>query len=454
MDEKTIESSAIWVHISTGTGAGMARWARGAARKGNRDGKTALSMVLFSAEDIADQIGNKRLISASLVLKRDAAYGDSAVSVCVAPAKVSGMDETYMGRAQCVALAKRDMHKCHITQGAAVVFPLPGATLRAMEEGAVNAFLLYQEEDGTPGYCRMSDTAKLVMYVAAAGDATAWNTPTWTRTVSAGDVISDAIRSHVADLKELEFYINMRLRLHGLEEMAAREYGSFAGWAEDVQALQEAADGFLEEEGRTVTWTEPEEGDPPAAAVIEELRGVLRGQDEGTSASAGFTATQILTSATAAYSVTSQDTWTAAETVKAGRFKSSRQWWDHGEPRTTTVWETSVCGWLFDQTPGQETTQADVEIALKASEVSRPHITLYGLIAESAPARAAYNTVFGAMVIGEADCDVGDVTRIRLTAAALNALRNGQITGAGIRYDSPYVEIAGQASLILNGGEA
>jgi len=451
METKTIESTAVWVHIGSGIGAGMARWARGAARKGNRDGKRALSAVLFDGEEISNAIGENRLISAELALRRDAAYGDGAVSVCVAPAKIGSMGETYMSREQCLALAMRQLHKCHITQGTEVIFPIPGATLIEIGRGNVNAFLLYQEEDGAPGYCRMSDRATLLLHVAADGDTTAWGAPVWTRTVSAGDVISDEIRSHTADLRELEFYINQRLRLHGLAEMSPGSYGAFASWAADVRALQQAANRFLDVEERTVEWTEPTAGGLPSAGIIEELRGVLRGQEEGTTAVSGRTTTQILTSATAAYSLTHRDRWTAQDTLKAGRYKTSRQWWDQGQPRTTTVWETSVCCWVFGQTVPQEAVSAEVEIALKASEAARPHITLYGVIAAQDPETAAYNEVFGTMAIGEADVDVGSVARIRLTAQALNALRGGQITGAGIRYDSPYVEVAGQAQLILGG---
>lgn len=458
MDTITIESTAVWVHVSSGAN-GMARWTRGAARKGNRDGKTNLSAVLFPLSEITAAVNGKHLIGAELVFRRDAAYGTAAVGVCAAPAQIDTIGEVYMSRDQCLALAVRNLHKCHTVSGDTAVFSIPGATLREMAAGNVNAFLLYQESDGTGAYLRMSDTARLLMYVAADGDRTAWMTPVWTRTVSAGDVISDAVRSHVADLNEILWYVNIRRRLNGLTELPDMEFGAFADWADQIGALQAGEDGFLEAEGRLqpgdhYDWIEPDAEDMPQAAAVEQLKTVLRGGDETQANSRGFTAMQILYSLTENYDTTRQMTWETPETVKAGKLRSQRTGYTPDGARTVTLWETYACGWLFGAVP-EEATVGDVEIAVKASDVQQPRITLYGLIAADVPGTAAYQAVFGGTVIGEGDCPVGEATRIRLTAQGLNAIRAGTLTGAGIRYDNQYVEIAGGAALITDapGGE-
>ena len=455
METKTVSSTGCWYHISSGTGDSAARWAQGAARKGNWDGKMNLSAVLFDAGEIAEALPEGSwLIGADLVLRRDAAFGDAAVSVSVAPARIGSIGERYMSRSQCLEMALRDLHKNHTVQGATASFPLPGATLAGLADGSVNAFLLYQEEDGTGSYCRLSSAAELKLYVCDA-EAPGWIAPVWTREIRPGDLICGKIYSHAADLRELETYVNIRRLYNGLARMdEITDIGPYESWADVIGALQEGADGFLEEEGRIdpgghYAWTEPEEGALPDAGILNQLRDVLRGGDENRITATGFTASLQLGSATADFRISAKMNWESG-TPAAGYMKTSRTIWQGGVQRTVTTWDAHVCGWIFSRDESLALDSAAVELLVTAAETERPHITLYGIAAAQAPGRASYAEVFHAEPIAEADVSVGEAVKIYLSAQGLSLMSAGTIHGVGLRYDNNYVQLAQEAALVIN----
>ena len=452
LEVKTISSTAVWYHISSAKGDSASRWAKGAARKGVYNGQSSLSLILFDREELRQAIGNDYLQEAVLEIRRDSAYGTDAVTVCMAPANVLTMDESYMSRSQCVNLAKRKLHKCHVVEGDTAIFRLPGATLRQMYLGEVNAFLLYQEQDGSDSYCRFADSAVLKLTVGS-GLAT----PVWTRTISAGDPICNEIYSHLADLRELEYYIVLRNKYYNPGPVIwARTMQDYGAWTDYINLLRSQANQFLEQEGRTYEWTPLPAGktrwDVPQADVINNLRGVLRGAQSGRYEAQGFTAMQDKSIASAAFNPGAVMTWRQEETLAAGTQKKYNSSAQGGAPGV--MYFKNVCGWIFDW-ESTNVTDAAVELTVKASAKAAPHVALYAISAGSVPASAAYSAVFDAegTVIGEANCAVGETVTIPINQSGIMLLNNGA-HGVGIRYDNDYVELLNDAELIINqGGE-
>lgn len=451
METKPITSNAIWYHVSTWSGDSASRWATGAARKGNYDGRTNISVIQFKASDLAEAIGSGRLAGADLVLRRDATYGTAAMDVCLAPIDVSGsLADKYMSRNQALEMVRRPMHKRYTIQGESAVFAIPGAMLREIKAGNANAFILYQETDGTDSYCRLSTSAVLNLYVG-----NDWMTPSWTRSVTAGDVISSDVYSHVADLREIEYYINQRRAYNSLPDMADiganLDVGAYEDWADVILALQAGADGFLTAEERTVDWTVPNAGQMPSAEIVEQLKASVDGQDEGRNRATGFTAFQTSSKAGSAFSPGKSMTWKNEDPVKAGVIKTSMVVrGSDGVNRTVTTWEAYVCGWIFEQLTGRAITAATLEVAVKKADAAQPHLSVYGITASAKPTSASYYNTFHSELIGETDANVGEVAKIVLTAKGLQLLNAGTIHGLGLRYDNDYVEIAAEARLLVN----
>ena len=451
LETKTISSTAVWYHISSAKGDSASRWAKGAARKGVYNGQSSLSMILFDREELRQAIGSDYLQEAVLEIRRDSAYGTDAVTVCMAPANILNMDESYMSRSQCVNMAKRKLHKCHVVEGDTAIFRLPGATLREMYLGEVNAFILYQEQDGSDSYCRFADSAVLKLTVGS-GLAT----PVWTRTISAGDPICNKIYSHLADLRELEYYIALRNKYYNPGPVIwARTLQNYGAWTDYINLLRSQANQFLEQEGRTYEWTPLPAGktrwDVPQADVINNLRGVLRGAQSGRYEAQGFTSMQLKSYASEKFNQNTQMKWEQAETLMAGR--KSKYVYNQG-PGPSMLYFMYVCGWIFDW-ESTNVTDAAVELTVKASGKSAPHVALYAVTAGSIPASAAYSAVFEAegTIIGEANCAVGETVTIPINQSGIMLLNNGA-HGVGIRYDNDYVELLSGAALIINqGGE-
>lgn len=360
---------------------------------------------------------------------------------------ISGISEGYMSRAQCIGMGKRQLHKNYTIEGAAATFHLTGSMLMALKNGEANAFILYQEEDETGSYCRLSAGAVLHLYI---GDE--WVAPQWTRAVSAGDVISSGIYSHAAELREIEYYVNLRRAIHELTPIDIGEdldVGAYADWSAVIRTLQEAADEYLELESRTVEWHEPDDGDMPAAAVVEQLRTVIKGGDENRIEVDGRMASQELRYADTPFNVGTSMEWTAEEKMEAGRLKVTRKY--SGAPGPVTVYHTSACGWKFAEGETLTLTNAQVELIVKKSSEQAPTVTLYGLLPAAWPeGRKSYNEIFHPAVIGSGVCNVGERSTIYLNAQGISLINNGEIVGVGIRYDNIYVELDNTAALIVN----
>lgn len=456
MPTTDVTSTGCWYHTSREGSA--ARWAQGAARKGLYDGKQSLSIVAFDAEAIATAIGEHPLPQAQLILRRDSAYGDSEVTVSVAPLRMTDMPAGYMTRRQCMDLARREIHRCVPTSGTTALIDLPGSMLRALKAGEVNAFLIYQEDDGSDSYCRLSTSAILRIY--ADED---WHTPVWTRTVSTGDVISSPIISHIAELKELEYYINLRLHhdgdtAHDVDITSGNDVGAYADWPGVIAALQAGVDQYKDDEAQEQVgnkWLRPVAGEMPRAEIVEQLHAIVRGDDRTRlESAAGFTGVQRHNKSEQTWYANTAVKWEAKDLPVAGQ--TSEQMTVSGQggsPVTITVYDNHCCGWIFDRGEDQVTINAaTVEIkAMKAEGEHNPHVTLYGIKPQTLPENTTViGDIFDDTVIGEADCVIGDVTYILINAAGKAKLNEGTIHGVGIKYTNEYVQLAKTAALLIN----
>lgn len=447
METKTITSTAIWYHISSAKGDSASRWAKGAARKGIYNGQSSLSMILFDAETIREAIGTDFLQEADLVISRDSAYGTDPVTVCVAPAYITDMGETYMSRSECIGMARRKMHKCHVVEGDTATFHIPGATLKAIWGEEVNAFLLYQEKDGTDSYCKFGDGAELKLKLG--DDAPA--APVWTRTISAGDTICSEIYSHLADLREIEYYIALRNK----NLIFAQSMQDYGGWSLYINMMRELAETFLEEEGRTYNWIPIPEGreiwnawDSPNADVLNNLRGVLRGTDETRIEANAFGASQLTTSAKEKFNERASMSWSEQASASAGVVKRSEYSGSGQSTQTVTVWHMHVCGWIFQM--AGTATSAGIELTVKAADTTKPMVRLYAIKVNEVPNSATYNQVFDSVLIGEKQCAVNETTVIPLNAQGLAKLNDRTMHGIGIRYDNEYIALDRIAALVIN----
>lgn len=462
MKTTDITSGGVFYHISAGSGDSASKWIEGAARKGVYDGKVGISILMFPADKIAEALEDVTLLGAELILRRDSGYGVGTAIISLAPMSLNAMPEGYMSRSQSIGQAMRQLHFSASTEGTSVSIRIPGATLREIKAGRANAFLLYGETDGTDTYVRLSTEAVLRMYTGekqeGGTELLEWVTPEYTRGINSGDLISSDIYSHIADLREIEYYLNIRRRFDGMSEIDDigdnHDLGAYRDWAAIMQDLQDGMNGVLTHEERDqVDWTEAVVGMLPSAAIVEEIRGVLRGDDEArVECDAGITAEQSVAKTTTGMSNTKMN-WTAGATVKAGKLKTSETAYVDGVQRTVTVWKLNAGGWVFERDETIALTSAAVELTIKAAEedAEQVHIVLKGLIISAAPSgMLSYSEVFHDTVIGEADGAVGETVRIPINAAGLRLLNDRTIHGVGIPWTNQRVECARSATLLTN----
>ena len=252
-------------------------WAEGQARKGTLEKARYIGLLLFSYSDIQTKIGASRLPRARITLKRNTDYGGDNVSVTLAPTRLDAIPSDPMTRESALALAQRGAGKKITLNGTAEnVFDLPGYTLEGLKNGTINGFMLIPEGESDTRFVRIADGAKLTLTVDAAFYA-----PTWTREIGQGDIISDARHSHIADLKELLYLINVRRLSDSLTaaSFGTLENGLYKDWAGVIGVLQTAVNEFLTKEGKsTITFTTP--GAWPSAQCVNEIRNAMQKTDK------------------------------------------------------------------------------------------------------------------------------------------------------------------------------
>lgn len=449
-----IEARGSWFHLSNAKNDSKSKWYEGAPRKGLRDGQENISMILFDGEAIRAALTENGsaipLQGAELIMSRDTAYGEAAVTVTIAPAKVTVLPEEHVSRAESLRLADRRLHHAQSVSGAQAVLRLPGATLTALADGEADAILIYHEEDESADtYVKFTGKPILRLYT---GELVP---PVWTRNIVKGTVISSEIYSHQADLRELLYYINLRRNADGLSPIGTLNIGPYAEWPNVISAMQQAINGIIQaEQGEAVTWTEPTAG-MPQAAVIAELRDRLKlagGDDVLAEAEATMYATQAwgTNSTQREYDKSLPMTW--VEGVSAGTNVQSTHWSSGGHSGSTGVSIANCGGWLFGSLPaGTRKAKLKVTLLSKKDSGETTRVTLLGIKVSERPAEQMnFSEVFDETVLGYADCAVGVESEIALTADAVQRLMSGNLHGIGMGPEGGVVTYSETARLVAD----
>ena len=451
-----IEARGSWFHLSNAKNDSKSKWYEGAPRKGLRDGQENISMILFDGEAIraaltdsetSDQIP---LQGAELLMDRDTAYGETAVTVTIAPAKVTVLPEEHVSRAESLRLADRRLHHAQSVSGAQAVLRLPGATLTALADGEADAILIYHEEDESADtYVKFTGKPILRLYT---GELVP---PVWTRNIVKGTVISGDIYSHQADLREMVYYINLRRTADGLPPIGTLSIGPYADWPNVISAMQDAIDEIIQaEQGEAVTWTAPTAG-MPQAAVIAELRERLKlagGDDVLAEATATMYAAQAwgTNSTQREYDKSLAMTW--VEGVSAGTNVQSTHWSSGSHSGNVGLIFATCGGWLFGSLPaGTRKAKLIVTLLSKKDSGETTRVTLLGIKVSERPAeQMSFSEVFDETVLGYADCAVGVESEIALTADAVQRLMSGNLHGIGMGPEGGVVTYSETARLVAD----
>ena len=143
--------------------------------------------------------------------------------------------------------------------------------------------------------------------------------------------------------------------------------------------------------------------------------------------------------------------WEQAETLKAGEYSQTVSGavedWTGYHSYSTTAWYGACCGWIFDDLGQRTIAGATLDVVVRAANVEQPHLVLYGIKVSEIPTRAKYSEVFHSEPIGEADADLGTITKIHLTSRGIQLINTGVIHGVGFRFDNDYVELVKTAAL-------
>lgn len=452
-----IEASGSWFHLSNAVNDSKSKWMEGTPRKGLRDGQENISLILFDGEAIRAALTDSEtgdpipLQGAELVLNRDTAYGESAVTVTIAPAKATLPPQDYVSRAESLALANRKLHHAQSVSGTTATIKIPGATLTALADGDADAIMIYHEKDETADtYVKFTGKPILRLYT---GELVP---PVWTRNIVKGTVISGDIYSHQADLRELLYYINLRRNADGLSPIGTLSIGPYAAWPDVISAMQDAIDDIIQaEQGEAVTWTEATAGMMPQAALIAELREALKlagGDDVLAAATATLYATQAwgTNSTQREYDKSLAMTW--VEGVSAGTQVQSTQWSTGGHSGSVGVSIAACGGWLFGSLPaGTRKAKLKVTLLSKKDSGETTRVTLLGIKVSERPAeQMSFSEVFDETVLGYADCAVGVESEIALTADAVQRLMSGNLHGIGMGPEGGTITFSETATLVAD----
>ena len=436
----TITTENLMYHASPLNGMGASEWTRGGARKGVNGIRREIGLIMFDAAQIAAALtGQHTLPAAQLQLTRDASYGTQNVDISIAPAyvEVVGGAMTY---ADCLDLAMRRYHHLAVV-GAEPQIPLPGAWLRLLKEGLINAFILYREDgEGTDGYARFTGEAQLVLDVDAA-----YQTPVWTRSIGTGDEISGLICSHVADLKELEYYADLRNgTATGLNLGDTCDY---ADWYEIIMALRSAIDPDRD-------WCTVTDDDLPKAEVINELRNALEEMP------GGQTKQMVVTKyGRALYSFTAKDgevnynvdylRWQGGYRPESG--KSWRYEYPAGIGVKTKMFYHRFGYWELRNLVAGESTINNAKLRLKLAAGSGTVVLHPLLRGDLAGATARLNDVMDRTIIcGQTTAVAGETADVVLTQECRTKLLSGVWYGVGVYDKDVSAEYDTSATLIIN----
>lgn len=480
MSTVTINAKATYYHLTPENEDIATAWQDGGPRKGKEDGQVAIGFIEFDPDEIITACSGKWLPSADLVLTRDTNYGTDAVDMSLTYVP----DEYELGVktwAQCRSGSVEASHAQVTATGNTCTIHLPGYHLNKLKsDEATRGFLIYQEPgEGTDKLARFTTTAKLKLNLYTAtellNNAAAWTSPYWMRPIGQGDVICKPGRSHVRELREILYYINVRRKLHNLSTVThteiilqyldANSRCPFEKWPTIIRSMQDLVDDIYTEEQKTaVDWIRT--GDItqthsdsniilPNAEIINQLRNALETKVSG--------AKEVLN--VTKYARTYFDHYDTDFTVN----KNEATTWSKKAPRSGMNWEyTTETGekrkvyhrrygfWLLKPLmAGKSISSAKLRLTkVDGNNNKNYQITLYPVKVSSIPnSRVSVNTVFKntTEVMGKANASVGQTVDIPLTASAINKLCNdSSYCGVGVDDHDYWANFGNSATLIIN----
>lgn len=445
----SIDSVGAYYHTVPSIG-GAAIMREGAPRKGATAYEQNVGLYTFDAGTISDEINTHALWAASLTITREGSVTGILSSVTIAPAYGASTGST-LTHDEAISQGMRGLaYTVTIGDGSNEIW-LPGAMLRQLKKGECDGFVLYTGADeGGDVYARFGTTATLKLIVG-----TDWVTPVWTRPISAGDWVSHRNRSHIADLYELEYYINLRAARDTQSpiDISQDEYdiGAYATWADIILYMRDAVEDLYQfEQSDPPEWNTISAGDMPNAEAVMQLRNYLEAQPNSPMKSYSLTnwASAVHTYQSSGFHSTPNST--VINWQKGHRYYpeplNGKEWSPETNPRMNYNW---FCCWIFPQevlTKAANNQITALDLIVKSGTTSdagfnnQKDIYICPLITSSIPrGDKAISQVMrrgSSNYVGHGTGKPGTTVTIHLRSAFITALKNGTAYGIAIDCES------------------
>lgn len=461
----TLNSTACYRHSCPATGAKAPVSA--APAKGLNGREENVGVYLFDAAAIADALEGKTLMAAQLVLTRNTRYGTELKQVSIAP--TDGIQAgVSVSRERMRDYAMRGLAYTVEVSGETTAVQLPGAVLQKLAAGEVAGFMLYTGvEETASDYVMFAETAQLRLIT---GDV--WVKPVWTRDIATGYLVSHPDRSHIATLRELAYYINIRAGIDGTSaidiEQAQYDLGAFRTWLSIIECMRQAEEAEAAAEGRdNPEWNSLAAGAMPDALAINQLRNFLDAEPGS--------ATSIITLSN--WARASHEYITSKKSGNATSNGTSLRW---SRPSASASYPYPMSGheWGITQTDGMYIhynwfsvwmfpawTSAELQrintLTLRMSAngtkdsgfASQKNVYIYGVKVSALPSGAmTVGSVIdrGTKVGSNTDARCGTTFDVRLSAAFVQAVKNGERFGVAVDCEQSR-KAWGTVRLVING---
>ena len=442
----TLTTTAVMYHMASMAGSEASEWVQGQARKGVTGSQQAVGLVMFDGDAISADLTGATLKGAKLVLARDEAYGTANADLTIAPVSAESVGGV-MTHEECIGMGIRPMHHICATEGTTASIDLPGAWLRALSEGLINGFLLYND-GGTDTYMQFGGTAYLMLDTVSQYVA-----PVWTRPVGEGDIISDATCSHIWDLKELEYYLNIRRSIRPTPltpvDLGLGDSELYSNWYSLIVELRTKTNEVIEDEGGTaMDWCVITQDMLPKAEAINELRLVLE-QATGTAERLSVTAYGRVSFENVNKDFTVNRNTTVNWAKKAPM--SGMNWgYEIRNEVKVKVYNRRFGIWIFrDKMVNKIVTSAKLRVTRSSGRSGSWPVVLYPVLVSAVPtSKRSVNQVMGTTACGRANCAVGQTEDIPLSADS--RIQAGTAFGVGVDDREDWTNFSGSATLILN----
>ena len=459
----SIDSVGAYYHTVPSIG-GAAIMREGAPRKGATAYEQNVGLYTFDAGVLNEEIGTHALWAASLTITREGSVTGILSSVTIAPAYGASTGST-LTHDEAISQGMRGLaYTVTIGDGENEIW-LPGAMLRQLKLGQCDGFVLYTGADeGGDVYARFGLTATLKLIVG-----TEWVTPVWTRPISAGDWVSHRNRSHIADLYELEYYINLRAAVDSNTpiDISQDKYdiGAYATWADIILYMRDKMEDLYtaENTGITPVWNTIAAGDMPNAEAVMQLRNYLASSPAAPTESISLTTWASGTTSYQSSGFRPTDDETTINWQQGHRYypepMNGKQWAPQTNPRMNYNW---FCCWIFpDSVLSRMGTINSMDLIMTSGTTSdagfnaQSDINICPLIVDEIPrgdmqisqvmTRGAENYV------GHGNGKPGTTVTIHLSDDFITALKNDEAYGIAIDCESSR-KIWKEVTLVINPG--